>query len=158
MFTGIVLQYYCCCCCCCLMALFSSIVVVVVYWHCSPVLLLLLLLFNGIVLQYCCCCLLALFSSIVVVVYWHCSPVLLLLFPEDKVIECGPGQFLCDNNRCIGRSKMCNGNDDCSDGSDERQCSKYLYYRKFSEIVAALGNSATIINLPNNYWGNSHRV
>ena len=71
----------------------------------------------------------ALFSSIVVVVvYWHCSPVLLLLFPEDKVIECGPGQFLCDNNRCIGRSKMCNGNDDCSDGSDERQCSKYLVY------------------------------
>ena len=28
-------------------------------------------------------------------------------------------------------------------------------YRKFSEISAALGNSATIINLPNNYWGNS---
>ena len=30
-----------------------------------------------------------------------------------------------------------------------------LAYRKFSEISAALGNSATIINLPNNYWGNS---
>ena len=28
-------------------------------------------------------------------------------------------------------------------------------YRKFSEISATLGNSATIINLPNNYWGNS---
>ena len=28
-------------------------------------------------------------------------------------------------------------------------------YLKFSEISAALGNSATIINLPNNYWGNS---
>ena len=28
-------------------------------------------------------------------------------------------------------------------------------YRKFSEISAALENSATIINLPNNYWGNS---
>ena len=28
-------------------------------------------------------------------------------------------------------------------------------YRKFSEISAALGNSATIINLQNNYWGNS---
>ena len=27
-------------------------------------------------------------------------------------------------------------------------------YRKFSKISAALGNSATIINLPNNYWGN----
>ena len=28
-------------------------------------------------------------------------------------------------------------------------------YRKFSAISAALGNSATIINLPNDYWGNS---
>ena len=28
-------------------------------------------------------------------------------------------------------------------------------YRKFLEISAALGNSATMINLPNNYWGNS---
>ena len=28
-------------------------------------------------------------------------------------------------------------------------------YRKFSEISAALGNSATVINQPNNYWGNS---
>ena len=30
-----------------------------------------------------------------------------------------------------------------------------IYYRKTSEISAALGNSATIINLPNDYWGNS---
>ena len=30
----------------------------------------------------------------------------------------------------------------------------YIYiYRKLSQISAALGNSATIINLPNNYWG-----
>ena len=28
-------------------------------------------------------------------------------------------------------------------------------YRKVSEISAALGNSATIINSQNNYWGNS---
>ena len=28
-------------------------------------------------------------------------------------------------------------------------------YRKFLDISAALGNSATIINLPYNYWGNS---
>ena len=30
-----------------------------------------------------------------------------------------------------------------------------MWYRKFSEISAALGNSTTIINLPNNYWENS---
>ena len=29
----------------------------------------------------------------------------------------------------------------------------YIHYRKFSEISAALGISATIINLQNNYWG-----
>ena len=31
----------------------------------------------------------------------------------------------------------------------------YMTYRKVSEISAALGNSTTIINLPNDYWGNS---
>ena len=31
----------------------------------------------------------------------------------------------------------------------------FIGYRKVSEISAALGNSATIINSQNNYWGNS---
>ena len=43
-------------------------------------------------------------------------------------------------------------------GSGERQqtvSGETHDYRKFSEISAALGNSATIINLPNNYLENS---
>ncbi len=42
--------------------------------------------------------------------------------------ECGPGQFVCDNEHCIGMSKVCNGVDECSDGSDERECSKFAHF------------------------------
>ena len=35
----------------------------------------------------------------------------------------------------------------------EDYCQGSLFYRKFSEISTALGISATIIHLPNNYWG-----
>lgn len=35
-----------------------------------------------------------------------------------------PG-FLCDNNLCLTKSKRCDHIQDCSDGSDEKNCSKY---------------------------------
>lgn len=35
---------------------------------------------------------------------------------------CGPGEFKCDNDRCVQKQWLCDGDDDCGDGSDERNC------------------------------------
>ena len=35
---------------------------------------------------------------------------------------CEPNQFQCDNGKCILKTWMCDSDDDCLDGSDERNC------------------------------------
>lgn len=37
---------------------------------------------------------------------------------------CLPGMFSCNNFRCIQGWLVCDGDDDCGNGSDERNCSK----------------------------------
>ena len=39
---------------------------------------------------------------------------------------CEIGQFQCNNTNCIVSSKICNGDDDCGDGTDEQDCGKIL--------------------------------
>ena len=40
-------------------------------------------------------------------------------------IGCTPQEFQCDNQQCIPSVQRCDGNDDCGDESDERNCRKY---------------------------------
>ena len=37
-------------------------------------------------------------------------------------VSCGQNQVECDNSKCIVRSWRCDGEDDCGDNSDERNC------------------------------------
>lgn len=38
---------------------------------------------------------------------------------------CGEAEFRCTDGRCIGYELQCNGVNECSDGSDERDCGNY---------------------------------
>lgn len=57
------------------------------------------------------------------------SPFLTCLTPADlpplpsTEHKCNASsQFLCSSGRCVAEALLCNGQDDCGDGSDERGC------------------------------------
>uniref|UniRef100_T1JBM9 CUB domain-containing protein n=1 Tax=Strigamia maritima TaxID=126957 RepID=T1JBM9_STRMM len=56
-----------------------------------------------------------------------CGPGLAILaaFLVSVVISCRISEFFCDNGRCIGLDRFCDGKNDCGDKSDEpRQCTR----------------------------------
>lgn len=54
--------------------------------------------------------------------------------PGEKCDEaCGSEQFMCSNNCCIDKDLECDGETQCSDGSDESQCSNLN--NKFTRLI-----------------------
>jgi len=45
---------------------------------------------------------------------------------------CPDNQYRCTNGQCISACKRCDGHSDCDDSSDESNCSKILYYIKWT--------------------------
>ena len=40
--------------------------------------------------------------------------------------SCPGNTFTCDNSVCVNQDFLCDGTDNCGDGSDERDCGNFL--------------------------------
>ncbi|XP_071094759.1 uncharacterized protein [Haliotis cracherodii] len=60
-----------------------------------------------------------------------------------QALPCPSGTFRCDSGKCIGSNNMCNGENNCGDFSDERNCnSKCSYYLTDREGVVTYPSGA----------------
>lgn len=64
-------------------------------------------------------CILSKFSHV-----WACFNSVNCLFLAFQ--SCLGMEFQCDNHKCIYHGFVCDGDDDCGDGTDERHCGQFV--------------------------------
>ena len=72
-------------------------------------------------------------------------------FSLTDYAECGPQDYRCQNNQCVIGLFVCDGEDDCGDGSDEVGCSGTCEPGRWK-----CPKSATCINMSNVCDGQNH--
>ena len=55
--------------------------------------------------------------------------------PKPEPQRCSSSQFTCDNGKCIQPSSKCNGDDDCGDRSDEKNCQGKFNYKPYISVA-----------------------
>jgi len=67
------------------------------------------------------------------------------------VLACGINQFQCGTtHNCISQCKVCDGDFDCADGSDEFNCSTYIIDTSSLDVFGIA--TFTTISLHSKYW------
>ncbi|XP_067672504.1 uncharacterized protein [Haliotis asinina] len=86
--------------------------------------------------------------------YWSFGPCEMKLSYVCQRPACPSGSYHCTSGRCLNQNLVCDGEDDCGDASDERNCAqrcKY-YYMQASGSITSMNYPSNYINAMNCLW------